>query len=938
MSNARPPTSARIAFALLGACTLLLFVFEATGARSSLLSGAFGDWLYNAILILSAAACTLRGVRGSRERLPWLLIGAGLMSWALGQTWWTIFLADSANPPYPSVADWFWLAFYPLTFAGILGLGRSRLALTDRGMWVEGLIGGLAAGAVSAGIVLQAVSQSTSGSVLAVGVNLAYPVGDLLLLSLTVAIMSATRGLRDRAWAWLAAGLLAFAIADGIYLFQVAAGTYVENTIVDSGWLIAALLVGYAAWQPASFAQRGEAHRQTSIAVPTAFGLLAIGVLVYDHFTRASLIAVVLSAAALLLVLVRFGIAFRDGRRALAAERRASERAQRRFEAQQAVAALGRDALRSSDLTRLLDQASRTVARILGVESAGVSRAVEGGGLEVLAGTGLPAEILRTRKLGAAEAEVAGGAMRREGPIILNDMDRVPALAGSDLVQDGYRAAIAAAVPGPEESFGVIGAATRSDREFDAEDAAFLDSVANVLGSAVQRLRSESEVRHRALHDELTGLPNRALFLDRLGHALTRARRRGTHLAVLMLDIDRFKVVNDSLGHGTGDTLLRVLASRLAEVVRASDTVARLSGDEFVVLCEELEGPRAAVELADRVASAWTSDFELGTARTFISASVGIAVSDEASTAHGLVQEADTAMYAAKRRGPGLRDLYDEAFRDRALQELRLGAHLGEALARGELRLAYQPIVDMASGRIRGVEALLRWDHPDLGSVSPADFIPVAERTGLITPIGEWVLREATAQVASWQRSIPGCEDLRLSVNLSVSQAAREETVAEVESALRESGLHSGTLALEVTETAVMDDSGQSEATINRLKAMGVLVLLDDFGTGYSSLEHIRSLRIDGIKIDRRFITGLGRSDQDTAIVRAIVAMAESLHLAVIAEGVETLEQAFELSEVGCRHAQGFLYARPLPPAECRERLAAQAGGEPVAPVAPAAS
>jgi diguanylate cyclase (GGDEF)-like protein/PAS domain S-box-containing protein len=429
-----------------------------------------------------------------------------------------------------------------------------------------------------------------------------------------------------------------------------------------------------------------------------------------------------------------------------------------------------------------------------------------------------------------------------------------------------------------------------------------------------ERKRAEEQVRHLAFHDALTALPNRLLFTDRLSLAVAQARRSNTRLAVMFLDLDRFKIINDSLGHSVGDELLRRVGERLEAAVREADTVARLGGDEFTILVPGLLYDDDAARVARKILEAVSEPFSIGGRELFVTTSIGVSLfPSDGEDAETLVRNADTAMYRAKEQGRDNYQLYAPAMNARAVERLLLESRLRPALNNGELTVHYQPVVDLRNGRIAGAEALLRWAHPDLGLVPPARFIPIAEMSGLIVPIGSWVLREACARAREWQREWPG---LTVSVNLSSRQFQQADLVADVRRALKETGLDPGSLDLEITESSAMQNAEQSIATLSDLKELGVGISMDDFGTGYSSLAYLKRFPIDKIKVDQSFIRDIPDDSDDAAIVTAIIAMARSLQLVVVAEGVETEEQIDFLKQHGCDRMQGFVMSRAVPPAE----------------------
>jgi diguanylate cyclase (GGDEF)-like protein len=426
------------------------------------------------------------------------------------------------------------------------------------------------------------------------------------------------------------------------------------------------------------------------------------------------------------------------------------------------------------------------------------------------------------------------------------------------------------------------------------------------------RRQAEAQLVYRAYHDALTDLPNRAHLLDRLEYALGHAGHRGELVAVLFLDLDRFKLVNDRLGHATGDCLLVAVAKRLQQSVRRGDLVARLGGDEFTVLLTGLADAAAAEQITAGLVAALEAPFVLDGQEVAVTASVGVAIAEpeQPTTPVDLLHDADVAMYQAKARGKARYELFVPAAGDGVRERAALIADLRLA-TEGEIQLVYQPVIDLATGRIVAAEALARWEHPDYGGVPPERFIPLAEETGLIVPLGRRLLDEACRQGATWQAMLP--TPPVVAVNLSPCQFQYPGLVDDVGEVLRATGLRPDLLALEITEGAMIGTVGEAMATLRQLKGLGVKLAIDDFGTGYSSLAYLQRLPFDQLKVDRQFVAGLGRTTGDEAIVTAVVGMAGTLGLAVVAEGVETAEQATWLRAVGCPLGQGFYFGRPQP-------------------------
>jgi diguanylate cyclase (GGDEF)-like protein/PAS domain S-box-containing protein len=441
---------------------------------------------------------------------------------------------------------------------------------------------------------------------------------------------------------------------------------------------------------------------------------------------------------------------------------------------------------------------------------------------------------------------------------------------------------------------------------------------------------AEAALAHSAQHDALTGLPNRTLLSDRIQHALDRRAKGPGLLALLFCDVDGFKTINDAHGHQVGDSVLQTVASRLTAAVRPEDTVARIGGDEFVVLCEDLADIDAASMVATRLGSAVARPIStrIGMVEATMSVGVAVAAHGERASTDTLLRDADEAMYKAKRQGPNVIELFDEDLRTVAASRLQLMTELRRATGNGELRLVYQPVLDLGAERIVGVEALLRWKNPTRGLVPPDAFVPFAERSGLIVQMGAWVVHEACRQGAAWLATDGDGRPLTMSVNVSGRQLTPAARFLDtVRAALAESGLMPSALILEVTESALMEDAEAALRVVNELKALGVRVAIDDFGTGYSSLLYLKRFPVDLLKIDRSFVAGLGGNREDSAIVRSVIDLAQAFGISSVAEGIETATQLADLRSLGCHYGQGFLWSPGRSAAELGDLLdAAQAG------------
>ncbi len=601
---------------------------------------------------------------------------------------------------------------------------------------------------------------------------------------------------------------------------------------------------------------------------------------------------------------------------------------------QAAVAELGRDALAGGTVQQLAERTAALVRETLSVASCVLYFVDDAGGVELTAGEGLPLPepgpigqlrahpLLRAClttdelvhvALDSLEAPLPDPATAAHIALLPANVSQTRAPHPSSVPAAGDATALAVRVSDGHRPFGILLVRADDARRFRVDEASFLHSMASTLGLAIARREVEHDARHQALHDELTGLPNRALFVDRLNRALHRLEDGGNLLAVFFLDVDHFKVVNDSLGHGAGDRILVSVTERLQRLLRPDDTIARFGGDEFTVLCEDLASIDAAFDVAQRIREELAAALQVGRAEIHTTVSIGIAVADQPGmSTETLLRDADAAMYRAKERGRNRVELFDDTMRSRAVTRLRTEMALREALSLDQLVLHYQPIVDLESGQFLAAEALVRWNHPTDGLVLPGRFIPVAEEAGIIHDLGRWVLTEAVAQVSRWHAQYGPLTPV-LGVNVSARSLARGDFVADVAAILQHADVPPNFVCLEITESALMDDVDHSLGVLSRLRTLGVTLAIDDFGTGYSSLSYLKRFPIDVLKIDRSFIDGLGREAEDSAIVATVVNLATTLDRISIAEGVETPLHLRELQRLDCTLGQGFLFSKAVP-------------------------
>jgi len=579
------------------------------------------------------------------------------------------------------------------------------------------------------------------------------------------------------------------------------------------------------------------------------------------------------------------------------------------------VIAVQRAAVRRASLQEVFDAVTAGAHALLGDEIVGLrllDRA-DPGMLQVVSVHGLPDGVAwRSWRAPATGSGASGQAVMRDEVVVLDHY--AEARAGiRELAENGVCTAMAAPVRGGGEVIGsLVVASRRPGRTYTAADRDLLAAFAEHVGVAITDAQAVDGLE-QGFRDPLTGLASRALFNDRLAHALACAERDQMRTSVLTVDLDRFQSVNDSLGHAVGDLLLAAIGERLRGCVRTTDTVARLGADEFAMLLHDVELRDRAVAVANRVLQTLREPFPINGRDIYINASIGIAFGAVGhQDAETLLQYADLALHTAKKNGKGRYEVFEPVMHAALKKGTDLASDLRVAVDRDEFILLYQPIVDLRSGRVSGFEALVRWMHPQLGMVPPLDFIPLAEETGLIVPIGTWVLREACRQAADWNRRRPANEPLSISVNLSARQLQQPDLPQLVAEVLASTGLAGSCLALELTESLLINDIDITVARLTTLKALNVRLAIDDFGTGYSSLAYLRRFPIDILKIDKLFVDGVATEAPETSLTGAIVHLARTLHLSTVAEGIESLDQCGPLRDSGCQLGQGYYFAKPL--------------------------
>jgi diguanylate cyclase (GGDEF)-like protein/PAS domain S-box-containing protein len=612
-------------------------------------------------------------------------------------------------------------------------------------------------------------------------------------------------------------------------------------------------------------------------------------------------------------------------------ERKIAEQELQRALSQQAVVArLGERALQDSDPQELMEAAAELIGQVDGVHSACIwELGRDGRRLNLRAGLEEKA-VGAGRRVSASRDSHVGAALDSGTHAIVADWEQETRHTMPPVLRVfGAASSLAVVIDGKSRPFGVLDVHATEPHRFGAKDVPFVQAAANVLADAIERHSADQALRYRVLHDSLTGLPNRLSFVDALGEALSKATISGSPVGILFLDLDHFKLINDSLGHHAGDALLRAVAPRLRSHLRPGDIVARFGGDEFGILIDRLADEGEALAIADRVADAFTQPFSLDGVDHFVSASIGVAVSRSSQArpvnAELLIRDADAAMYRAKEGGRARSVLFDAEMRASAMKRLEVERELRHALDRDEMTLYYQPVVNLRSGAVTGLEALVRWRHPERGMLDPSEFVSIAEDSGMIEPIGRWVQERACRQALEWHQLRPDARPFDVAVNLSARQVAHRDLAATVEEILARTGIDPINLRLEITESVLVEESATAISSLEALNELGVRLVLDDFGTGYSSLAYLNRFPFHALKIDRSFVDALGIEQEATAIVEAIIGMARALSLEVIAEGIESEVQISELQRLGCDYGQGHIFHAAMPEREVSRLIAEDA-------------
>ena len=846
-----------------------------------------------AMCAAAGAACMVRSARRpGRIRWAWFCIGLGMAAYAFGECVWTwLETVRGEEVPFPSLADAGYLAMPLLVAVGLLIVPVARQPVANRiRSIVDGLMIATSLVLVSWIFVIGPLYAEGSESAAGLVVVLAYPVSDVVLVTVVLYMLALLRrgGQDSGPLVLIGAAVTLIGVSDIVYGYLALDDSYTSGSLTDIGWFAGFALVTLAAYLPYRAAEDPggdgtDDRRPLAILLPYAavVGALVFSVVRYAEGKGADAFSTWCRSVLILLIVTRQLLTLLENRHLTRhLESRVAARTAELYASEQRFQALvqqSSDSVTVIAADSTIRYQSESVARIFG----------------------WPAAQLLGRRL----LDIAG---HRAAPRIAAAIESVIGEPHATTVvelplrhRDGRLRQAEMTMTNLLDDPSVNGLVLNTRDTHDAKEL-------------------QDQLVYEAYHDGLTGLASRALFREKLHRALDISRR-DDDVAILFLDLDGFKEVNDSLGHAAGDQLLVQVASRLRGAVRDGDTVARFGGDEFAVLVESIVAMADAETVAHRIIAALGEPFPVGGRELHVGTSIGIASAADAGDIEQLQRNADLAMYKAKAAGGSGAATYDPQMHDQLVARLELESDLRVALDRGELVLHYQPTVSLESGEIAGFEALVRWDHPTRGLVSPLDFIGIAEATGLIVPLGRWVITEACRQAVAWGAGTS--RRLRMAVNVSVRQFDHGDLSAMVSQVLADTGMQADQLVLEMTESVLLSDTDENLTQLLRLKALGVTLAMDDFGTGYSSLAYLRRFPMDVLKIDRSFVDRLGGDTQDVALVRTIVRLGKSLGMATVAEGIEDDAQAAALLEMGCDFGQGYHLSRPLPAAEAGRAL-----------------